>query len=103
MRESVYVAVGYAIANTIIVEGKTGLIVIDTTESLEAAAEILSELRKITSKPIDAIVYTHNHADHVQGTEVSSKLDILTHNRFSSIDITNNVGLYCLVYSANGG
>lgn len=71
MRESVYVAVGYAIANTIIVEGQTGLIVIDTTESLEAAAEIFSELRKITSKPIDAIVYTHNHADHVQGTEVS--------------------------------
>jgi len=68
----VYVGVGYAIANTIIVEGETGLIVIDTTESLEAAAEIFSEVRKITSKPIEAIVYTHNHADHVQGTEVSS-------------------------------
>lgn len=66
--ESVYVAVGYAISNTIAIEGKTGLIVVDTTESLEAAAEILIEIRKVTKKPIRAIVYTHNHADHIQGT-----------------------------------
>ena len=69
--EGVYVAVGYALGNIIMVEGPDGLIIVDTSESADAAKEVLAEFRRITSKPIRAIVQTHYHSDHTYGTEVS--------------------------------
>ena len=69
--DGVYVAVGYALANSILVDGPGGLIVVDTTESPEAAAEIRQEFaRLVPNKTIKAIVYTHNHQDHVLGAPV---------------------------------
>ncbi|XP_069112681.1 linear primary-alkylsulfatase-like isoform X1 [Argopecten irradians] len=65
--EDVYVAIGYALANSILLEGPTGLVVVDVTESTEAASKILAAFRNISDKPIQAIVYTHNHADHTIG------------------------------------
>jgi alkyl sulfatase BDS1-like metallo-beta-lactamase superfamily hydrolase len=66
----VHVAVGYALANVIVLEGPTGLVVVDTTESAASAREVLTDLRARTDKPIAALVLTHNHADHVFGGEV---------------------------------
>ena len=67
-----YVAVGYALANSILIEGPDGLIIVDTTESKMAAREIFTEFRKVSPhKPVKAIVLTHNHLDHCTGTEVS--------------------------------
>lgn len=65
--EGVYSAVGYALANSILIVGDDGVIVVDVTESVETAREIMADFRKITSKPIRALVYTHNHGDHVFG------------------------------------
>ncbi|MBL7225198.1 MAG: MBL fold metallo-hydrolase [Desulfobacteraceae bacterium] len=67
---NIYVAIGFGLANSIMIEGKDGLIIVDTMESKEVAANVLSEFRKITQKPIKAIIYTHNHADHIFGAEV---------------------------------
>ena len=67
---NIYVAIGFGLANSIMIEGKDGLIIVDTMESREAATNVLSEFRKITQKPIRAIIYTHNHADHIFGAEV---------------------------------
>jgi len=68
--ESVYVAIGYALANSILIDGPEGLIVIDTTESPEAAAEIREEFnRLVPNKSIEAIIFTHNHPDHVLGAQ----------------------------------
>lgn len=67
---NIYVAIGFGLANSIMIEGKDGLIIVDTMESKEVAASVLSEFRKITQKPIKAIIYTHNHADHIFGAEV---------------------------------
>ena len=66
--DQIYVAIGYALANSIMIVGKTGVVIIDTTESIEATKEIAKEFRKISDKPIKGVVYTHNHADHVLGT-----------------------------------
>jgi len=66
---NIYVAVGFGLANSIMIEGTDGLIIIDTMESKEAGLEVMAEFRKITPKPVKAIIYTHNHADHVLGTE----------------------------------
>ena len=68
--KNVYVAVGYGLANSIMIEGDNGLIIVDTMESSEEAKEVLAAFRQITDKPVSAIIYTHNHADHVFGASV---------------------------------
>lgn len=68
--DGVYVAVGYGIANSILLEGTDGAIVVDTMESVESAQKVLAEFRKLSDKPVRAIVYTHSHPDHVGGAAV---------------------------------
>ncbi len=65
--DDVYVATGYAFANVAMVVTGDGLVIIDASESEEAAQEILAGFRKITMKPIRYIVYTHFHNDHTKG------------------------------------
>jgi len=66
---NMFVAIGYGIANSIMIEGDDGVIIVDTMTTMEEAAEVLAEFRKITSKPIKAIIYTHSHPDHIFGAE----------------------------------
>jgi alkyl sulfatase BDS1-like metallo-beta-lactamase superfamily hydrolase len=66
--ERVYCAVGYNLANIIAVEGPEGLVIVDTGLEMKQGEEALADLRRITAKPVAAIVYTHHHVDHVQGT-----------------------------------
>lgn len=68
--DGVWVAINYALGNVIVLDGPDGLIVVDTTESRDAAREIHRKLRTVSNKTIAAIIYTHSHPDHVQGTEV---------------------------------
>ena len=67
--DGVYMAIGFAIANSILLEGPEGVVIVDVTESLESGQEVLRAFRKITQKPIKALIYTHNHADHIYGAE----------------------------------
>ena len=69
----VYVAIGYALANSIWIEGDDGAIVVDTTESRGAAEAVLAAFREVSNKPVEAIIYTHNHADHIMGASVFSE------------------------------
>ena len=66
--ERVYCAVGYNLANIIAVDGPEGLVIVDTGLEMRQGEEVLADLREITAKPVAAIVYTHHHVDHVQGT-----------------------------------
>jgi alkyl sulfatase BDS1-like metallo-beta-lactamase superfamily hydrolase len=68
--DNVYVAIGFGLANSIMIEGDDGLIIVDTMATNEQAAEVLAEFRKISQKPVKAIIYTHNHADHTLGSQV---------------------------------
>lgn len=65
----VFLAYGYADANSILLEGDDGVVIVDTTEDEIKARNILTEFRKITSKPIKAIIYTHFHQDHISGVK----------------------------------
>ena len=65
----IHVAIGYALANVILIEGDDGVIIVDTTESLQAARAVKAEFDRITDKPVSAIIYTHNHTDHIFGAE----------------------------------
>ena len=68
--DGVHVAVGFGLANSILIEGPDGVIIVDTMESALAAKNVKAEFDKITSKPVKAIVYTHNHYDHIMGAKV---------------------------------
>lgn len=69
----VHLAVGYGLANVIVIDAPEGLILVDTLESIRAAEGLLpwiDGLRKSTGKEITDIIFTHNHADHVFGAGV---------------------------------
>lgn len=65
--EEFYVAVGYALSNMTMVVGADGVIVIDCLETEEAARRALGDLRRVSDKPIKAVIYTHSHPDHISG------------------------------------
>ena len=68
--EDIYLASGFALGSVQMVITDEGLVIIDTTESKEAAREIFERFRKITTQPVRHVIYTHGHLDHVSGTPV---------------------------------
>lgn len=58
----------HGFGNVIVIEGEERLVVIDTTVALEHAEVAARRLREMTDKPIEAVIYTHHHADHINGT-----------------------------------
>ncbi len=67
--DGVYVAVGFGLANSTMVEGDDGVIIIDTMETVEEGEKVRAAFREIVNKPVKAIIYTHNHTDHVFGAQ----------------------------------
>lgn len=68
--DRIHVAVGFALGNSILIEGDDGVIIVDTTEGADAARAIAAEFDRITDKPVRAIIYTHSHPDHTRGAGV---------------------------------
>ncbi len=60
-----YLAYGWGLTSPMMVVGEDGIIIIDPPESLEMGQETLEAFRRVTNKPVKAIVYTHNHFVHV--------------------------------------
>jgi alkyl sulfatase BDS1-like metallo-beta-lactamase superfamily hydrolase len=59
---------GFDVSNMTIIEGDTGLIVIDPLISTEVAKAALDLYRKhVSQKPVVAVIYTHSHIDHFGG------------------------------------
>ena len=65
--QGVHVAVGYAPSNSSMIVGDDGVVIIDTGQSSVSARQILTEFRKISDKPVKAVIYTHGHPDHICG------------------------------------
>lgn len=61
--ENVYTAVGFSVSNVSMIVGDGGLVIIDTGMTLTDAGRIAAEFRKISDKPVRAIIYTHSHGD----------------------------------------
>ncbi|HEY5856470.1 MAG TPA: alkyl sulfatase dimerization domain-containing protein [Aldersonia sp.] len=58
------------VANLTVVEGETGLVVIDAMTCVETARQGMDIIREhISDKPVEAVIYTHTHADHFGGVK----------------------------------
>lgn len=100
--ERVFLAYGYADANSILIVGDDGLVLVDTTEDEIKARSILAEFRKISSKPIKAVIYTHFHPDHIGGVRgfvdpvdvERGAVEIIAHESLPSfVDLTMASGI----------
>lgn len=67
--DNVYSAVGWGLANIIMVVGDDGIIIVDTGEDVDSAAAVFAEFRKISTLPVKAVIYTHFHPDHINGVK----------------------------------
>lgn len=56
--------VGIGISSRMMVEAPEGLLIFDTGDDLEDGEKALAEFRKVSDKPIKAIIYSHNHYAH---------------------------------------
>ena len=65
----IHFAIGFGIANSIMVEGNGGNIIIDAADSMYEAEKVYNLFKQKNSNPIKAIIYTHNHGDHTFGTQ----------------------------------
>ncbi|MEM7378960.1 MAG: alkyl/aryl-sulfatase [Pseudomonadota bacterium] len=70
LADNVYQAFGFAASNVYLIVGDDGVVIIDTSESTAAAEAILAAFRKITKLPVETILLTHSHRDHVSGASV---------------------------------
>jgi len=59
----VYTAVGYGVSTTSMIVGDSGVVIIDAQIDQIAAKAVLAEFRKISDKPVEAIIFTHAHGD----------------------------------------
>ncbi|HBS38742.1 MAG TPA: MBL fold metallo-hydrolase [Rhodobacteraceae bacterium] len=87
LSDNVFTAVGYAASNVHFLVGEAGIVLIDTTETTQAAENILSDFRAISNLPITTIIYTHSHRDHISGAKVFAEgrdVEVIASDNFTS-------------------
>ena len=96
----VYQVRGLDIANMTLIEGDSGVIVVDTLTSIEgarAAMELYFQHRG--KRPVAAVIFTHTHTDHWGGargvlddeTLASGKVPIIAPNLFMEHAVSENI------------
>ncbi len=98
--ERIYQVRGFDLANMTIVEGDSGLIVIDTLTYVEAATAALALYRKHRGdRPVHTVIYSHSHTDHFGGVEgvimpaqvASGQVKVIAPDGFMEAAIAENV------------
>ncbi|WP_395298421.1 alkyl/aryl-sulfatase [Kitasatospora hibisci] len=79
----IYQVRGLDLSNMTLVEGDTGVIVIDPLISVETAAAALALYREHRGdRPVTGMIYTHSHGDHFGGSRA-----IVPHGRDGSVPV----------------
>lgn len=98
--DRIYQVRGYDLSNMDIIEGDTGLIIVDpliSTETARAALDLYYQHRP--KKPVVAVIYTHSHVDHYGGVKgvvnesdvTSGKVHIYAPKGFLEAAISENI------------
>jgi alkyl sulfatase BDS1-like metallo-beta-lactamase superfamily hydrolase len=83
--DNIFVATGYALANSAMIIGDDGVVIVDTTDSVVAASVIINEFSQyndFSEKPVKAIIYTHSHTDHWVGSLAYTQIGLVPFNPF---------------------
>lgn len=92
--DGIYQVRGLDLSNMTLVEGDTGVIVIDPLISAECAAAALALYRTHRGdRPVAGVIYTHSHADHFGGVDgvVTDDVPILAPEGFLEHAVSENV------------
>jgi cyclase len=83
-------------SNAGFVVGDDGVLVVDAFFNQEAARALVSEIRRLTPKPIRYVVNTHYHADHTGGDQAlrDAGAIIIAHKNVRGWVRTNNINLF---------
>ena len=65
--DEIFLARGYMLGSIGMVKTSAGLVLVDAGENKEIAGDILRELKEIADLPVQYILLTHGHLDHVLG------------------------------------
>ena len=65
--EGVWHVSGLGHSNAVVLEGNTGVILIDTLDTLERGERLLHFIREKTGKEVKTVIFTHSHPDHRGG------------------------------------
>ena len=57
------------ISNATVIIGKRGITVVDALGSPSLAEQLLAQIRQISDLPIERVITTHYHADHIYGLQ----------------------------------
>ena len=96
----VYQIRGLDIANMTLIEGDSGVIVVDTLTSIEGARAAMELYFKHRGKrPVAAVIFTHTHADHYggacgvldDGMLASGRVPIIAPNLFMEHAVSENI------------
>ena len=72
--EHVWVALGFDLANEILIQTGEGIVIVDALMNLERATAARQELLKnVPGGSVKAIIYTHSHIDHIGGASLWAK------------------------------
>jgi alkyl sulfatase BDS1-like metallo-beta-lactamase superfamily hydrolase len=98
--DRIYQIRGLDLANMTLIEGETGVIVVDTLTSIEGARAGLALYQKHRGpRPVVAVIYTHTHGDHWGGARgvvsdadvKSGRVPIIAPNLFMEFAVSENV------------
>ena len=98
--DRIYQVRGFDVSNMTIIEGDTGLILIDplsTAETARAGLDLYYQERG--EKPVVAVIYTHSHVDHYAGVKgviteedvAAGKVTVLAPDGFLDAAVSENV------------